>query len=411
MKTYPRLECLKEYGRIMDRYHAERADPRGRKVVYVTSGAPVEVLEALGFLTVYPENYGALCAARRVSVPLCERAEEAGFGRDLCSYARTHLGACLAGLPVADGSGHGPAVPMGMPRPDALVCCTNICLTVLKWYQSLARLYGCPLFVLDAPFPRGPEAGGHAAVYLLVQMEDFARWAAGIAGAPLDKERLAECIELSRETVELWDAIRDLGARRPSPLNVPDLFIAMAPIVVLRGTRPAVDFYRLMKAELEERAARGVGAVPGERFRLLWDNIAVWHQLPRLYRSFADRDACFVADTYTGSWVERADMADPIAYLASTYAAPFIHQEAGRRAAHVAAMAARFGVDGMVMHANRSCKPFSLSQGFLREEFTRATGLPVLTLEGDMADPRSWAEAAVKERMDAFLEMLEARRS
>jgi benzoyl-CoA reductase/2-hydroxyglutaryl-CoA dehydratase subunit BcrC/BadD/HgdB len=67
-------------------------------------------------------------------------------------------------------------------------------------------------------------------------------------------------LELSREAINLWTEIRELGTHRPSPLNVLDLFLAMAPIVVLRGTQKAVDFYRLMKAEVEQRIAEGVAA-------------------------------------------------------------------------------------------------------------------------------------------------------
>jgi benzoyl-CoA reductase/2-hydroxyglutaryl-CoA dehydratase subunit BcrC/BadD/HgdB len=33
-----------------------------------------------------------------------------------------------------------------------LVCCNNICGTVLKWYEVQARYYDVPLFILDTPF-------------------------------------------------------------------------------------------------------------------------------------------------------------------------------------------------------------------------------------------------------------------
>ena len=55
----------------------------------------------------------------------------------------------------------------------------------------------------------------------------------------------------------------------------------MAPIVVLRGTKEAVSFYDKLKVEVEERVARGEGALLEERYRLLWDNIAIWFRLFR----------------------------------------------------------------------------------------------------------------------------------
>ena len=58
------------------------------------------------------------------------------------------------------------------------------------------------------------------------------------------------------------------------------------------------------------------------------------------------------------------------------------------------------------MHSNRSCKPFSFTQGALRKRFTDTTGLPVLSLEADMCDLRSYNPGVLQERITAFLEML-----
>ena len=140
----------------------------------------------------------------------------------------------------------------------------------------------------------------------------------------------------------------------------------MAPVVVLRGSQEAVDFYRLMKAEVEERVSNGVAAVPGERIRLLWDNIAIWYQLLRFYRLFSEKGACFVVDSYTNGWSIQFTLDEPIIGLAQAYAAPFINLDLRTRSRVLNELAQRFEVDGMVMHANRSCKPFSLSQTDLR---------------------------------------------
>lgn len=88
-----------------------------KKVAWVTSGAPVELLKALDFYVLYPENHGAICGTVRKASDLCTEAENAGYSRDLCSYARTDIGALLSGK-----------TPVGkLPKPDLLVACTNIC--------------------------------------------------------------------------------------------------------------------------------------------------------------------------------------------------------------------------------------------------------------------------------------------
>jgi len=397
MSKYPRLQSLREINTVMTRYYLQRKLlARFKPLAYVTSGAPVEIMEALGILTLYPENYGALCGARRAAVGLCQMAEAQGYPADLCSYARSHIGAVLQPQDA----------PLnGMPHPDLLVCCNNICGTVLKWYEALAALYDVPLFVLDVPFQRTTPAEPHVIAYVADQLHEFVAWLEAHTGRRLKPGKFHAVLALSREATALWQEILEFGQYQPSPINAPDLFVAMAPIVALRGTRQAVDCYRRLKAELEERLARGTGAVPGERIRLLWDNIALWHRLYRFFRPFMDAGACFVADTYTNAWTVELDLEEPFVSLARAYTGVFINVNLPTRLRTIADLARRFQVDGMVMHANRSCKPFSITQNDVRNTLRDELDLPILILEADMCDERLYNEGAVRERVDTFLEM------
>ena len=398
MPKYPRLQSLKEINSVMTRYYVQRkALARLKPLAYITSGAPVEILEAMGILTLYPENYTALCGARGAAVGLARVAEAQGYPADLCSYARSHVGAVLRPKEAPLG---------GMPRPDLLVCCNNICGTVLKWYEALAALYDAPLFVLDVPFQRTTPAEPHIVAYVADQLQEFVAWLEAHTGRRLKPDKFRSVLALSREAVALWQEILEFGQYRPSPINAPDLFVAMAPIVALRGTRRAVDCYRRLRAELEERVAHSIGAVPGERYRLLWDNIAIWYRLYRFFRPFMDAGACFVADTYTNAWTVELDLEEPFVGLARAYTGVFINVDLSTRLRIISDLARRFEVDGVVMHANRSCKPFSIAQNDMRDTLRDELGLPVLILEADQCDARLYNEGAVRERVAAFLEML-----
>ena len=93
----PRLQCAGRLKEIMTRhYFLARYVKGARPVAWVTSGAPVELLRAFGFYTLYPENHGALCGAQRLGPEYCGIAEEHGYHQDLCSYARIDLGHLLS---------------------------------------------------------------------------------------------------------------------------------------------------------------------------------------------------------------------------------------------------------------------------------------------------------------------------
>jgi benzoyl-CoA reductase/2-hydroxyglutaryl-CoA dehydratase subunit BcrC/BadD/HgdB len=116
----------KKMKEIMMVYYMEAKSARisGRKVAWITSGGPVEPLIAMDVIPVYPENHGAMIGASKMGTELCEKAESMGYSSDLCSYARSDIAcATVNGGPIG-----------GLPRPDMLICCNNICGTVLKWY-------------------------------------------------------------------------------------------------------------------------------------------------------------------------------------------------------------------------------------------------------------------------------------
>ena len=398
-KRYKKLKTTAELQRLMQSHYTKARFLRlGRPVAWVTSGAPVEILRALGAFAVYPENYGALCGARRQAVPLCQTAESQGYSPDLCAYARTSLGS------IFDPEN----APMhGLPKPDLLICCNNICGTVVKWYEAVAQYYEAPLFILDTPFVHDSFQPQMLA-YVEEQLEELTRFVERTTGRRLRLERLEQIVHLANQTVELWGEIRALCKARPSPLNAPDLFVNMAPIVVLRGTRGAVRFYQHLKAEVEERVRKGVGAIPLERYRLLWDNIAIWHHLYRFYNYFVDYDACFVVDTYTGGWSQQVPVGEPLEGLASAYATVFLNQSLEYRTEMMVRLISEYNVDGFVMHCNRSCKPYSLGQYAIKRAVSERTGVPGLIIESDMCDARSFAREAVRARIQAFMEALAA---
>ncbi|MFZ5648303.1 MAG: 2-hydroxyacyl-CoA dehydratase subunit D [Bacillota bacterium] len=386
-KTMTRYYTLSKYHRYWGRIMR-------RPLAWVTSGAPVELLLAFNIHPVYPEQYGAICSTRKASVELCQVAEAAGYSQDLCSYARSHIGSIL----------RPDLAPMGgLPKPDLLLACSNICGTVLKWYEALARLYSVPLIVIDTPFLPG-RLEDHTKEFVLDQLKETVSFLEKFTGRSFNEKKLQKIVGLSNEAVTLWKEIRSLCQSRPSPLNGSDLFIQMAPIVVMRGTQPVVDYYRRLKEEVAQRVQQGVAAVEGERIRLVWDNIAIWTKLFPFIKMFTEHKACFVTDTYTGGWALDLEPGDPMESLAATYTRVFLNRSPEFRARQLTDLVREYGADGFVMHSNRSCKPYSLVQEVIRRKVMQETGVPGLMVEADMADPRAYAEEPIRNRVQAFLE-------
>ena len=54
------------------------------------------IAKAMGVHLVFPENYGAFCAARRQAAPYLERSASAGYPTTHCGYARNCI--CYASM-------------------------------------------------------------------------------------------------------------------------------------------------------------------------------------------------------------------------------------------------------------------------------------------------------------------------
>ena len=83
----------------------------------------------------------------------------------------------------------------------------------------------------------------------------------------------------------------------------------------------------------------------------------------------------------------------------------------GQRADTLERYAKEYQADGMIIHSVKSCRAFSMGQGAIREEFIRNRGLPTLHIESDIADPRYYQEAQLRNRIDAFFELMEHRKA
>jgi benzoyl-CoA reductase/2-hydroxyglutaryl-CoA dehydratase subunit BcrC/BadD/HgdB len=397
----PPLACASRLKEIMTRhYFLSRYAEGAMPVAWVTSGAPVELLRAFGFYTIYPENHGALCGAQKIGPELCSIAEEHGYHQDLCSYARIDLGACFSGK-----------TPVGrLPRPDLLFASNNICQTVVYWYKALARHWKIPLILFDTPFNFG-EIRERDIDYMKSRLEEMIPVLETVSKRRFDEGRFRRIISIAAETSLTWGEILGTMKARPAPMSIFDAFIHLAPVVSLRGLPVALDYYRILLKELKERVERSIGAIAQERKRLMWDNIAIWYKVRDFANLFAERGMNFVTATYTNAWaatISHLDESRPFESMAKTYSLVILNNHLNHRLHLMEDLIRDFQVDGLVIHSARSCKPYSVGQYDLKRLLMERSGVPSVIIEADIADSRAYSEEQSRTRLEAFFETLES---
>lgn len=393
LKSSIRLKEIMTRHYLLARY-AKGAGP----VAWVSSGAPVELLRGFGYYTVYPENHGALCGARRMGPEICREAEDGGYHPDLCSYARIDLGHALSGR-----------TPVGrLPKPDLLVCSNNICQTIMYWFKELAHHHRIPLLVFDTPFVFD-EPSPADLEYMTAQLKEMIPALERASGRVFSPRALENHLATAQATSRLWGECLATMKQRPAPMTIFDAFIHLAPVVSLRGLDVAREYYELLLAELHDRVKSGVAAIPGEKRRLMWDNIAIWYKVRDFSRLFAEHGSNFVAATYTNAWAEtihHLDPADPFGSLAKAYGLVILNNNLAHRLRLMTDMAREFGVDGLVIHSARSCKPYSVGQYDIKRLMSDKLGIPAVVIEADITDYRAFSEEQAGTRLEAFFEAL-----
>ena len=217
---------------------AIEAKKRGEKVAWVSSNFPVEIPETMGIATVYPENQAAGIAARGAGTRMCEVAESEGYSNDICAYARVSLAyAKLKSCPEQD-----------VAMPDVLLCCSNICSCMIKWYENLARELNIPMILLDIPFNPDYEVSDVEVAYVTGQFWDAVKQLEEITGKKWSDEKFKEVTGFSCRSSRAWLAATGCARYVPSPFNGFDLLNHMAVMVTARGKSTAAQRSDIFKS-------------------------------------------------------------------------------------------------------------------------------------------------------------------
>jgi len=92
--------------------------------------------------------------------------------------------------------------------------------------------------------------------------------------------------------------------------------------------------------------------------------------------------------------------------MARAYLHPILNRGTGHKLDTMRKMIEDYGAHGVLMHSDRSCKPYSIGQVDQQLQLAEQLGTPALLLDADHNDSRAFSEKQVENRLSAFLEML-----
>jgi len=401
-----KIAAAADVGKFMADYYLEldaaskKGDP---KIAWCTSVGPAEILRAMGFLIYFPETHSAMLGATRMATDLIPEANALGYSPEICSYLTADIGAYVKGVtPLAKVYNID-----SIPKPDVLVYNTNQCRDVQDWFEWYGKKFDAPVVGIHTHRNVGDVTEAHIES-IAKQMEALIEPLEKVAGKKFEMEKLKEAVGLSRDCSDIWKKILDTASATPAPLTFFDGTTLMGPAVVGRGNQKALDVFEKLLAELEERIKSGEGAVEEEKHRIYWDGMPVWGRLSGHSKMFAALNTNVLASTYCNSWIFSAlDPEDPFHSMAKAYTELFIVRDDAAKERYIKEMLEFFKVDGIIYHDAKTCPNNTNCRYGMPQRLAEATGIPSLTIHGDLNDLRMLSDEQTKTNVEAFIEQLD----
>jgi len=140
-----------------------------------------------------------------------------------------------------------------------------------------------------------------------------------------------------------------------------------------------------------------------------------WTSFRDFWQMFSDEGAVVVASTYTkvGGTYDfgfRHDPDDPLGTMADYCGGCYTNLNLPSRVAMLERYIRDYQADGFVINSVKSCNSFSAGQLMMLREVEKRTGVPGAFIESDLVDPRYFSAANIKNRLESYFQMIEARR-
>ena len=273
-------QIMRDYYMNFSKY--SKGNKPNKKVAWVTSFAPIEILEALDILYYYPESYAAVIAASGKEQDFLDESDNSYLSTDCCSYS-----CCIEGCLIKEDGPRG--IP---PRPDILIATNNQCNTLPNWWSILAIRYNIPLIIIDYPGEYDKTNAVfdyvmHQHKYLIEKLEDF-------SGNKLDYVKLNQLLQNSKNSVEAWNNV--VNCMKDYNLKPTMLFDGITYLIIARCKPETSELYRLMLEEIESKEKSNNNQIP-----IYWIGYPLWYH-PDRYFSDELKDFKLVGSNYITWW-------------------------------------------------------------------------------------------------------------
>lgn len=337
---------------------------------------------------------------------ILEAGEENGLpaGHALCSLQQIRVGGMAKGI---------------VPVPDMVITSSYNCDMGSKADELLHQRYGHPtVYVdgsMDSRWGEFPSYLPERAAFLGGQLEKVFDTAKEVLGVEVTTEARSEGASRNRDLFGRVRKLVELMQRAdPQPISIVDVEVARRLTSGSAGRRIMTEgpnIIATLNQEIKERIDRGIGVVEKGAPKVVilmahFSDPSIMHMMENCGLSIPTTVHTLLASRI---WKTTPFISGEILAKEQLERGPF-HGAFGeiKRAAEAALL---FNADGVIWNYLYNCRPIALTSHLLKQFVEKETGIPVLSLEMDMYESRSYSAAALRTKVETFAEILRARKA
>jgi benzoyl-CoA reductase/2-hydroxyglutaryl-CoA dehydratase subunit BcrC/BadD/HgdB len=335
--------------------------------------------------------------------PVLETAEKNGLAPSIafCSYLQTRFGAIVKGI---------------VPMPDLLIPSCFLCDLTPATDGLLHEIYDIPVAyidnMLDVRGERWPDHISRRKVkYFATGMRNAVEKFSQVTGCHIPESDINHAVNSANRLNSTSRQIQQLRQADPLPLGQNDYQLASSLVYTGNGLLEGPGALSILRDEVEKRGHDGIGIAEKGTPRVMV--VMVPHD-PAFGKMIEDLGlaACVTASVatpggaqpsaYTSLWENVADL-NLRARGANYSSLAYILQ--------LKELAGLWQVDGIVFFRHYSCRQYSIFPLKAKEVIEEELAIPVMLLEGDYCDFRSYNTLQMRTKLETFAEILKTRKA
>jgi hypothetical protein len=385
----------------------------GKKVVYY--GFPTIAGPGMAIKVAAPEQVYCSCPDAVLCHSLgqifnkldsiLEAGEQNGLppGHGLCTLQTIRVGGIAKGI---------------IPVPDMMIMSSYYCDVGSKTDELLRERYGQPAVVvdgsMDSRWGEFPNYRPERVRFLGAELNKFTDKTREILGLDLTPEIWEKAMAFNKAVRVRVRELTELMKTDPQPVSIAASELATLLITASTGrsVTEGPEAVATLNEEVRERVRAGIGVLAKGSPRVMTfitsftdPSIARMIEncglaMPVMFNSATLRMRPFES-TYVTIGEKRAEMQMEVGMFHGSYGL----------AKRWAEVVEDFKLDGSIWGYQFNCRPSAETSHLIPKFVTETTGKPCLSLEVDYYDSRIYGAEALKTRVEAFAEMLKARKA